>query len=114
MQQVLSPNNVPPPSAFRILDAVKDSDNVYRELGGFSVTEVWFESTKLVLRLTYPVLPCSRLHPFRVSYDRPADTARRLRTADGQEADSWGPEKGGSANYALATNALRSQCETIQ
>ena len=116
MQQVLSPSSVPPPSAFKFWEAdtvTVDGVTTRPRISG-TATAVWMESTFLALRLTYPVLPCQGLHPFRVSYDKPADVNQRLRTADRQEADSWGPEKGGGANYALATNALASQCVRVR
>ncbi|MDE0406740.1 MAG: Ig-like domain-containing protein [Alphaproteobacteria bacterium] len=116
MQHVLNPDSVPAPSAFTLwrtdTETVDDVTTRSRLSPNFRVVSVSVESTFAVLRLLNPILPCDGTHPFRVSYEVPS--VNRLRTIDGQGAESWGPEKGGTNNYARATNDLASQCARIQ
>ena len=112
MRHVLNPGAVPPPSAFGLWETdVQDGQTDLSRLAN-RVLSVMVNSSLAVLELAHPVYPCAGERPLRVSYTRPESGDQRFQTAAGYGAESWTAEKwrGGSDDYALATNEWHGRC----
>ena len=93
----LDPASVPGPDRFRLLH---DAD-LGEELEYGKVSSVAVQGKQVVLKLGFPVFPCSGERPFTLSYAS-SETGKNLRTMTGELA--------GDLDAALVTNGQWNKC----